>query len=244
MSINERGAFFVHILTELVFLFTIYLIRYKSVNMNKYLILFFVVFCSLSPLFSCQVIYINGTSSVGKTTIIKALQDAMEEPFLRIGIDQVIDMMPEKVNNWKGGKSEFGFSWKQSFDAEGHSLQILEMGSFAKRIPGAMREIAATLVKNGFNLIIDDVATEENSASSWKAVLDGHDVIWVGLTAPIEVIEKREKERGDRLVGQARAAAQQVHKGFTYDLFIDTNSKTPTETALKIKEACRKKSHR
>ena len=34
-----------------------------------------------------QIIYLNGPSSSGKTTLAKALQHAFEEPFLHIGID-------------------------------------------------------------------------------------------------------------------------------------------------------------
>lgn len=50
-----------------------------------------------------QIIYINGPSSAGKTTLAHAVQEEMEQPFLHIGIDRVIGMMPEKLNNWEGG---------------------------------------------------------------------------------------------------------------------------------------------
>ncbi len=52
-----------------------------------------------------QIIYINGPSSSGKTTLAKALQQEFDQPFLHIGIDRVIGMMPEKLNNWEGGPS-------------------------------------------------------------------------------------------------------------------------------------------
>lgn len=210
--------------------------------MKKYCLSLLVLLFTFSSLYPCQVIYINGTSSVGKTTLVKALQEALEIPYLRIGIDQVIEMMPEKVNNWCGGSAELGFSWKSSTDIEGHPLQILQMGSFAQKMPSAMRTISSALVHSGFHLIIDDVAMEDHSYASWKKALEGVDVLWVGLTAPIDIIEKREKERGDRLVGQARAALPLVHREFIYDLFIDTHATPLSETVIKIKEACKKKS--
>lgn len=43
-----------------------------------------------------QIIYINGPSSSGKTTLAKALQQVFDQPFLHIGIDRVIGMMPVK----------------------------------------------------------------------------------------------------------------------------------------------------
>lgn len=49
-----------------------------------------------------QIIYINGPSSSGKTTLAKALQQEFDQPFLHIGIDRVIGIMPEKLNKWIG----------------------------------------------------------------------------------------------------------------------------------------------
>lgn len=48
---------------------------------------------------SIQIIYINGPSSSGKTTLAKSLQQEFDQPFLHIGIDRVIGMMPEKINS-------------------------------------------------------------------------------------------------------------------------------------------------
>ncbi len=198
-------------------------------------------FLNCSQLLACQVIYLNGTSSVGKTTLAKALQNELETPYLLVAIDKVIEMMPEKVNNWNGGSAELGFSWKKSTDSQGNPLQILQEGPFAKQMKPAMREITVVLAKNDFHLIIDDIANEKDSSVQWKNALKEHDVLWVGLTAPIEIIEKREKERGDRQVGQARAIYNEVHKGYSYDLFLDTSQDSMEEMVKKIKAACQQK---
>jgi 2-polyprenyl-3-methyl-5-hydroxy-6-metoxy-1,4-benzoquinol methylase len=58
-----------------------------------------------------QIIYFNGPSSAGKTTLARALQNALHNPFLVLGIDQVIFMMPEKLNDWHHGTLAQGFSW-------------------------------------------------------------------------------------------------------------------------------------
>lgn len=50
-----------------------------------------------------RVIYINGPSSVGKSTLTRALQNALAETYLRIGIDQMIGMMPTRLNDWSDG---------------------------------------------------------------------------------------------------------------------------------------------
>lgn len=198
----------------------------------------FLLILTTSPLFSCQVIYLNGTSSVGKTTIAKAVQEEMEQPYLRIGIDQMIDLMPAKVNNWQGGKADLGFSWESKTDENGNPLQILCMGPLAKQMSGLLRDIVVAMVRNGQYVIIDDINYEGQDV--WKNALKDFDVLWVGITASIEIIEEREKARGDRQVGQARAAAPIVHKGFTYDLFLDSSKEPTAQIVQKIKQACKK----
>jgi chloramphenicol 3-O phosphotransferase len=196
--------------------------------------------CVHFSLYSAQIIYLNGTSSVGKTTIAKALQEGLAEPYLRIGIDQVIQMMPDKINNWEGGAAPLGFSWKQSRDAQGHQLQLLQAGPFAQKMAGALREIVQALANNGFNVIVDDVALDQGASAAWKQTLKDHDVLWVGLTAPLEIIEQREKQRGDRQLGQARAAFAQVHQGFIYDHSFDTHAFATSEIVAKIKQSLAK----
>lgn len=108
---------------------------------------------------SYQIIYLNGPSSSGKTTLAKALQKELREPFLHIGIDRVIGMMPSKLNNWDGGEESLqGFSWKQSVDETGHPIHELHMGPFAEKMSQTLKEIVLTLAKMGHHIIIDDVA--------------------------------------------------------------------------------------
>jgi chloramphenicol 3-O phosphotransferase len=41
---------------------------------------------------SVQIIYLNGPSSSGKTTLAKVFQQVFEEPFLHAGIDKIIGL--------------------------------------------------------------------------------------------------------------------------------------------------------
>jgi chloramphenicol 3-O phosphotransferase len=76
-----------------------------------------------------QIIYLNGPSSSGKTTLAKALQHAFDDLFLHVSIDKIISWMPEKVNDWTGdGETSLGYSWKKSTDASGHLIQELQIG--------------------------------------------------------------------------------------------------------------------
>jgi len=46
-----------------------------------------------------RIIFINGTSSSGKTSIVRALQGLLEEPYLDMGLDKFIFMLPKRYLN-------------------------------------------------------------------------------------------------------------------------------------------------
>ncbi len=96
-----------------------------------------------------QIIYLNGPSSSGKTTLAKALQDAFEEPFLHVGIDKIIGWMPEKINDWTDGEAPLGYSWKKNVDSSGNLTQELQIGPYAQKIGKTFQEVVLTLAKMG-----------------------------------------------------------------------------------------------
>ena len=170
-----------------------------------------------------QIIYINGPSSSGKTTLAKALQQEFDQPFLHIGIDRVIGMMPEKLNNWDGGPAPLGFSWKESFDETGHPIHEIQTGLFARKMVQTLMEIVLTMAKLGHYVIIDDLSFGKSQVDLWKEVLKDYKVLWIGITAPLSVLEARERERSNRIDGSTRAQYSQVHKDVVYNLEFDTS---------------------
>ncbi len=184
---------------------------------------------------SVQIIYLNGPSSSGKTTLAKALQSALELVFLHIGIDKIIGWMPEKINDWTGGEAPLGFSWKKGQDESGYPIQELQMGPYAQKIGGIFQAVILSLARMGHHIIIDDVSVGKQQIDEWKELLKDFRVLWVGVNAPLPILEQREKERGNRILGSARGQFHKVHKNATYDLEIDTHQMTPRDAAEKIK---------
>ncbi len=182
-----------------------------------------------------QIIYLNGPSSSGKTTLAKALQQAFEQPFLHVGIDKIISWMPEKINDWTGGKAPLGYSWKKSQDEEGNLIQELQAGPYAQKMGETLREVVLALAKMGHHIIIDDVSFGKEQVDEWKKALKHFQVLWVGVNAPLSVLEQREKERGNRLLGSARGQFHKVHVDAIYDLEIDTHHASLNENIAKIK---------
>lgn len=169
-----------------------------------------------------QIIYLNGPSSSGKTTLAKALQEAFEPPFLHVGIDKIIGWMPEKVNDWTGGENHVGYSWKEGRDPSGEIIQELQIGPFGRKITQIFRAVITTLAEMGHYLIIDDVPFTKEQLSQWKDLLKDYPVLWVSVNAPLSILEQREKGRGNRMIGSARAQFH-LHKDTRYDLEIDTH---------------------
>lgn len=183
-----------------------------------------------------QIIYFNGPSSSGKTTLAEALQNEFDLPFLHIGIDRVIGMMPDKLNNWEGKHASLGFSWKESVDETGHLVQEIQMGPFARKMVTTLIEIVLTMARMGHYIIIDDVSFGKLQVDIWKDALKDYKVIWIGLKAPLDILEAREKERGNRMHGSARAQYFQVHKDVIYDYEFDTSKDSLDSIVRTIKE--------
>jgi chloramphenicol 3-O phosphotransferase len=173
---------------------------------------------------SYQIIYLGGPSSSGKTVLAEELQQVLVEPFLRIGIDTMIDMMPAKLNHWTGEVATEGFYWKRSMDGEGNLVLDLEMGPFAERVCNAFVDVVIALARGGHFVIVDDVPLEQSQLEVWKQRLQEFRVLYVGLTAPISVLEQREARReDDRTVGSARGQLLRSSKELGYDLVLDTS---------------------
>lgn len=142
-----------------------------------------------------QIIYLNGPSSSGKTTLAKALQNAFEEPFLHVSMDKIIGWMPEKINAWIGGEAPLGFSWKQAIDATGKHIQELQAGPYAQKISKTFQEVVLTLAKMGHHIVVDDFTFGADQLATWKQLLQGFPVLWVQVNAPLPVLEERKIAR-------------------------------------------------
>ncbi|MFZ4099222.1 MAG: phosphotransferase-like protein [Chlamydiia bacterium] len=84
-----------------------------------------------------RAIYLNGPSSVGKSTLARALQAALPDLWLHFGIDRVIAWMGPQLNQWDGIADQPmpGFSWRLGADNEVH-LQVGPAGAHMNKLYG------------------------------------------------------------------------------------------------------------
>ncbi|NUP17171.1 MAG: chloramphenicol phosphotransferase CPT [Streptomyces sp.] len=151
-------------------------------------------------------IVLNGGSSSGKSGIARCLQAVLPDPWLTFGVDSLIEAMP-------------GQGVGIEFAPDGG----VDVGPAFMALEAAWARGIATMAHSGARLIIDDVflggaATQDR----WRRVLDGLDVLWVGVHCDPEVAAGREIARGDRVRGMAEQQANVVHEGVIYDVEVDT----------------------
>ncbi len=177
-----------------------------------------------------KAIFLHGTGSIGKTSIAKALQEGLDEPYLHVGFDLFVPMMPAPYI-LEGRKAQEGISFIKDKIGE----PVFKIGTEGTKFLSGITHAIIALANQGNNIIIDEVIVGEKYEEYLLALKFCHQ-IHVGLFAPLEIIEQREKARGDRRPGQARAEYERVHEGKKYDIKINTNELSPQESAEKIKQ--------
>ena len=102
------------------------------------------------------IIFLNGCSSAGKTSLVKAIQHLSEDFWLTFGIDVALEAMPDKYVG-SGEKANQGFHFLSSVDEEGFPVTEVKTGSYGEKVSNSVPKIIKQLVDNGLNLIVDEV---------------------------------------------------------------------------------------
>lgn len=144
-----------------------------------------------------NIIILNGVSSAGKSSLSK----------------EIVKFLPDY----------FHFSI-DDFDT---LIERMEERSIERLIPVPtetfFHQSIAMFSDQGVNLIVDHVLYDEETITDAYKTLSDNLVYFVGVHCPLEELERRERERGDRRIGQARQQLQFVHQqNENYDLEVDT----------------------
>lgn len=159
------------------------------------------------------------------------------DPFLHVEMDTFLAMMPERYLDHPDG-----LSFEQS-TSNGHVFTHAKTGPVAERVLSGMRRAIAEMAEAGNNLIVDDVLfgdTPSGSATAlaeYRMLLQPFAFHLVGVFAPLDVLEERERARGDRMIGLSRWQYDRVHEGMIYDLEVHTENAPPEDCARLIRTA-------
>jgi chloramphenicol 3-O phosphotransferase len=181
-----------------------------------------------------KIIILNGTSSSGKTSLVTALQTLLEEPHLDAGIDKFLWMLPKRyLNEPAYWREVFAYHWPDGGGPEG---LVIETGPRGHRLISGMHHAIAMLARTGNNVIADHVLLEPAWVQECAGLFAELPALFVGIHCPLEVVEQRERARGNRTLGQARAQFYRVHRHGLYDFEVDTSKNEPQACALAIKQ--------
>jgi chloramphenicol 3-O phosphotransferase len=152
-----------------------------------------------------RIIFLNGASSSGKSTLAKALQEALAEPFLHVSSDHLVvsGMLPARRD------PDGPFAWWEQ-------MRPRFFAGFHRCLPA--------LAAAGNDLIVEHIIEFRAWRTELARLLDGLDVFLIGVHCDLAEIDLRERARGDRRIGEGRAHVETslIHTFGPYDLDIDT----------------------
>lgn len=187
-----------------------------------------------------DVIVVNGPSSAGKTTLCRGLQAAISEPYLCIGFDDFVLMSAPRYyagadTPVQGSADDWTRLGVQMVITSHEPLSVTaEFGPVFRNLLDGMAPAVRALVDAGNSVIFDHVLHDEEMAQSLTSSLDGLDVATVGVTCDLAILEARERQRGDRVLGRARGLAEVVHTFGAYDVMVDTGRQDPQECVTTV----------
>lgn len=158
-------------------------------------------------------IFLNGTSSSGKTAIARVLQHNLPGPYIVYSRDVFHQTLPPEFWHDANLRQSAGPALFKGFH--------LSIAAFAKA---------------GVPVIVDHVLNQKGWGVECAEALTGIPTLFVGVTCPLDVVEERERGREDRDIGLARSQIDVVHAHGPYDLTVDTSEKTAEECAQIIAE--------
>ena len=161
-----------------------------------------------------HVIFLNGTSSSGKSSIAAELLELLPGPYFSLSRDAV-NSMRSRTRTPEFGTPEFDVV-------------------FDRTVLGYHRMLAG-LAAAGNGVIADHVLRPHWLADCVE-VLREQEVTFVGVHCPLPELQRRERARGDRPPGLAERQFPVVHAHGDYDFECDTSVFRPGECARQIAE--------
>lgn len=132
-------------------------------------------------LLKMDIVFLNGSSSSGKSSIAHELQNVLDRCYLHIGIDTFIGMMPSGVNRLSEGSGvSDGFYFEECIVNNEKAYRI-KSGELGKLVNAGYRETVNILASKGLGVIVDDVIDGGDEWQLWAPFLAGLCILKVGV---------------------------------------------------------------
>jgi len=125
------------------------------------------------------ILLLNGTSSSGKTSLVKALQTLLPEPFLDAGLDRFLWMLPKRYLDRPLWDDVLGLA--------------TEAGAAGRQLATGMHHAIAELSRRGCHVVADHVLVEPAWVEECARLFHDLPAWLVGVHCPLAVLEERER---------------------------------------------------
>lgn len=167
-----------------------------------------------------KIIWLNGVSSAGKTSLTIELQKILPKPYFCISQDTFTDIIAPCLTGYFNGIDGEAL-WYEAVNAMYHTIK--------------------TYSDLGLNVIVDHIVLnqidgkEQKLFDTFKKQINDYPVTFVKVICPIEELRERELSRGDREIGNAE---WQLKLGLYpvegYDIIVNTYNMKLNECASEI----------
>jgi len=159
-----------------------------------------------------DIIFLNGTSSAGKSTVAHALRENLDGVWLHVTLDAFFRLLPPDFMQDP--------TWGDRLDWD----EVL-IGFHA---------MVAQIPRTGYPVILDHVCTSARWRDQCVDIFRDYRVLYVGVSCPLAELRRREEARGDRNPGIAEEHLAKYKAAGPFDVEVDTHAATPEECAKQI----------
>ena len=156
------------------------------------------------------VLFLNGVTSTGKTTLAKAIQEKADVNFYAFSNDTFQQMISMKFL-----QQDY---WRYLSEAIIQAYQTAKM----------MSDNGINVIFDGMLLDIDELRPHYKRLT---AIMENTPLKIVEVFCPLEICRQRNIERGDRGVNQSDEQNSIMAKDVRYDIIVDTHQHTPEQCA-------------
>jgi chloramphenicol 3-O phosphotransferase len=169
------------------------------------------------------IIFLNGTSSSGKTSIAVELKNQGEIPFHHLSVDQFFQNYDHFIDTTYP-------DMKPTRELEANVMSDILFDPIGSLYYATIKLFS----EMGLNVIVDTVISNDKWFNGFYDLLLDYPILFVGVHCSKEELTRREQSRGDRAIGLAHSQFDYIYSYDEYDLEVNTEELSSAACAEKI----------